>query len=146
MNANKLSPRQECFVQEYLTDLNASAAARRAGYAPKNADVQGPRLLGNVGIRGAIAQAMREREERVKMTADTVLAELAKIARVNMMDYMSIGPDGAPRLNWSALSRDQAAALVEVTVDEVTIGKDQGTIRRVRFRLADKVRCLEIIG
>lgn len=148
MNACNLTPKQERFIQEYLVDLNASAAARRAGYSPKNADVEGSRLLVNAKVQEAIAKAMKEREERVKMTADEVLAELAKLARANMMDYMTIGTDGAPRLDFSKLSRDQAAALVEVTVDEYMEGSGENArpVRKVRFRLADKRAALVDLG
>jgi phage terminase small subunit len=74
-----LTAKQETFVREYLVDLNATQAAIRAGYAAKDADVQGPRLLGNVGIAAAIEKAMDERSARTEITADKVLAELAKI-------------------------------------------------------------------
>lgn len=33
----KLTEKQKRFVQEYLVDLNATAAARRAGYSEKSA-------------------------------------------------------------------------------------------------------------
>ena len=33
----KLTPKQERFVDEYLVDLNATAAAKRAGYSEKSA-------------------------------------------------------------------------------------------------------------
>ena len=46
----RLTPKQERFVAEYLVDMNATQAAIRAGYSRKTADVQGPRLLGNVRI------------------------------------------------------------------------------------------------
>jgi phage terminase small subunit len=52
-----LTPKQAKFVAEYLRTSNATDAARRAGYSKKNADVVGPRLLGQVGIREAIAKA-----------------------------------------------------------------------------------------
>ena len=56
-----LTPRQERFVAEYLADLNASAAYRRAGYTAKDANVAGPRLLAKVSIQQAI-QAAREKQ------------------------------------------------------------------------------------
>src|SRR5262245_41863153 len=34
---NKLTPKQEAFVREYLVDLNGAAAARRAGYSKNSA-------------------------------------------------------------------------------------------------------------
>jgi phage terminase small subunit len=44
---SKLTPRQKRFVDEYLVDLNATRAAKRAGYSPKttSAQVIGSRLL-----------------------------------------------------------------------------------------------------
>ena len=36
-----LTPKQERFVQEYLVDLNATAAAKRAGYSGKRASELG---------------------------------------------------------------------------------------------------------
>ena len=40
----RLTNRQTRFVEEYLIDLNATAAAKRAGYSEKTAYAQGARL------------------------------------------------------------------------------------------------------
>jgi hypothetical protein len=54
-----------------------------------------------------------------------------------MQDYMRVDPlTGQPRLDWAHLTRDQAAALSEVTVDEYADGEER--VRRVKFRLHDK--------
>lgn len=78
----KLTPQQTRFVQEYLVDLNAAQAYRRAGYRAKgrSADNSASRLLANVGIQTAIQNAMKKREERTHITQDRVLEELARIA------------------------------------------------------------------
>lgn len=68
-----LTPKQAAFVAEYLIDLNATQAAIRAGYSAKTADVQGPRLLGNVRIAAALAAAQTKRTERTEITQDWVL-------------------------------------------------------------------------
>ncbi len=39
-----LTAKQARFCEEYAIDLNATAAARRAGYSEKTVHVQGPRL------------------------------------------------------------------------------------------------------
>lgn len=75
-----MTPKQESFVREYLVDLNASAAYIRAGYKTGNADVLGPRLLGNAGIAKAIQAAMDERAKRTEVTADFVLKGLKEVA------------------------------------------------------------------
>ena len=69
-----------------------------------------------------------------------VLRELALLGFSNMQDYMRAGPDGDPYLDFSDLTREQAAALAEVTVEDFTDGrgKDARDVRRVKFKLADK--------
>ena len=48
-----LTPKQRRFVEEYLIDLNATAAAQRAGYSEKTADRIGPDLLGKICVSKA---------------------------------------------------------------------------------------------
>ncbi|MEY8171315.1 terminase small subunit [Burkholderia multivorans] len=76
----KLTVKQQRFVDEYLCDLNASAAARRAGYSEKTANEQGARLLAKVSVQEAVRAAMTDRRERTHVTQDRVLRELARIA------------------------------------------------------------------
>jgi phage terminase small subunit len=69
----RLTPRQERFVTEYLLDLNATKAAIRAGYSAKTAEQQGYRLLRNVQVAKAVQKAMAERAERKGVSAGYVL-------------------------------------------------------------------------
>lgn len=77
----KLTAKQAAFVREYLVDLNATGAARRAGY--KGNDV----TLGAVGaenlkkpqIAQAVAVAQNARAKRVELTQDYVLTNLTEI-------------------------------------------------------------------
>src|SRR5271154_1786337 len=58
-----------------------------------------------------------------------------------MMDYMKIDPaTGDPRLDWSGLTREQASALTEVTVDDYIDGRGENArdVRKVKFKLGDK--------
>ncbi len=76
----KLTPKQERFVQEYLVDLNATAAAKRAGYSEKNAGKIGPELLGKTRISAAIQEAIQRRSQRTEVTQDYVIGKLKAIA------------------------------------------------------------------
>ena len=58
-----MNNKQQRFVSEYMIDLNATAAAKRAGYSAKTAHVQGPRLLDNVSIAAAIQAASLYRSQ-----------------------------------------------------------------------------------
>jgi phage terminase small subunit len=75
----KLTPKQSLFVQEYLIDLNATQAAIRAGYSEKTAHSQGPRLLENVGIAQALAEASQERSDKTKIDAAWVLKKAEEV-------------------------------------------------------------------
>lgn len=71
-----LTTQQLTFVEEYLFDLNAKRAARRAGYAPATA----ARLLRKPHIRAAIKRRMDERKERLKLSEEYVINRLIKEA------------------------------------------------------------------
>lgn len=77
-----MTPKQERFVQEYLVDLNATAAARRAGYSARTADRIGPELLGKTCVAEAIATAKAQRAEETGYTARWVLEQAADVYRV----------------------------------------------------------------
>ena len=66
----ELTPRQALFVREYLKCLNATEAARNAGYSAKTAMWQGPQLLQKTHIAAAIEEQQRARLERLELDAD----------------------------------------------------------------------------
>lgn len=73
MTEKKLTAKEKSFVKEYLVDLNASAAAIRAGYSEKTAGQIGYELLSKPHITVKIQEAMDQRAERTKINADFVL-------------------------------------------------------------------------
>lgn len=77
-----MNDRQRRFVEEYLVDLNATAAYRRAGYKAKGnaAEVNAARLLRNAQVQSAIAEAKARRSKRTEITADYVLQGIQEIA------------------------------------------------------------------
>jgi phage terminase small subunit len=143
-----MTPKQCRFVEEYLVDLNATQAAKRAGYSQRTAFAIGRENLHKPSIQAALTAAMDDRARRTEITADRVLRELALIGFANMADYMRAGPSGDPVLDFSRLTREQAAALVEVTVEDFMDGRgeDARAVRRVKFKLADKRAALVDMG
>jgi len=77
---DKLTPKQEMFVKEYLVDLNATQAAIRAGYSKKTADRIGPELLGKTCVARAIEEANQKRAEKLELSAEWVLENLKNVA------------------------------------------------------------------
>ena len=77
---NKLTSKQERFVEEYLVDFNATKAAIRAGYSKNGAGIQGFYLLRNIKIMKRLAHKKAELAKRSALTVDMVVDELKKIA------------------------------------------------------------------
>lgn len=145
----ELTPRQQRFVEEYIIDLNATQAAIRAGYSPKNADVQGPALLGNLGIARAVAAAKEARSKVTGITALRVVAELEGLAFSSVSHYMQNPQTGileaAPGAPANAM-----AAVSSVKYKTRTMGGADGEPvvleREVEFRLWDKPGTLKLAG
>ncbi len=72
-----LRPKHQRFVEEYLTDFNATQAAIRAGYTKRSARQVAQRLLTNDDILEAV-EARRDRlTQQRDLTAERVLHQLA---------------------------------------------------------------------
>ena len=139
----KLTLKQERFVQEYLVDLNATAAAKRAGYSDKTAYSAGQRLLKNVEIQSAMQEAIQSRERRTEITQDRVIQELAKAA---FFDVRKMFDKNGKPLDIPALDEDTAAALVGLDVQDV-VDNDGDYVGYVKkYKMADKLKALELLG
>jgi phage terminase small subunit len=131
-----LTPKQQRFVEEYIVDLNATQAAIRAGYSQKTAQEIGSENLSKPLIAEAIAK-LRSREtkaamDRFAVTKDRVISEMARLAFANSETFFRWNKDGVDVLSSDDLTRDDKAAVVEVSQ---TVTESGGTIR---VKLADK--------
>ena len=140
-----LTDKQRRFVSEYLIDLNASAAAIRAGFSANSADAIGWENLRKPAISEAIkagkaAQILAE----AGLTAARVLEELRRVAFANVRDYWAT--DGSAK-HPNALTVEQGAALAgfEVLIKNAKAG-DGVTDTIYKFKLWDKVRALELLA
>lgn len=138
-----LTPKQKRFVAEYLIDLNATAAAKRAGYSEKTAYSIGLETLKKPEIQNAIQEAMQKRQQRTEITQDMVIQELAKLGFFDIRKLFD--KDGKP-LDISKLDDDTAAALVGLDVQDVSDsdGNYVGFIKK--YKMADKIKALELLG
>lgn len=129
----RLTEKQMRFVAEYLVDLNATQAAKRAGYKDPNI---GRQLIAKNNVSAAIQEAKAKRSKRTEITQDMVVRELAAIGFSKATDYAAVdGPlvNITPTVN---LSEQQAAAIASI---------EQGNFG-IKLKLHDKVRALELLG
>lgn len=150
--AAPLNAKQQRFCEEYLIDLNATQAAVRAGYSKKTAKEIGCENLTKPNIQEYVQRLIKERKDRTEVTADQVVRELAFMGFANMLDYMTITDDGSAYVDLSTLTREQAAAIQEVTVDSYidhTTFDEEGekqAVKKIKFKLADKRGALTKLG
>lgn len=76
-----LTAKQERFVGEYLADANATRAAIAAGYSERMAGKIGWELLQKPGIKAALDAGRQRIAKRLDLTAEKVLADIARVAR-----------------------------------------------------------------
>lgn len=77
--SHALTGKRKRFADEYLVDLNATAAYKRAGYKAKNghvADSAASRLLGKVDVAAYVAERQQALAEKAGVTAQWVREEL----------------------------------------------------------------------
>jgi len=149
---NKLTPKRQRFVNEYLKDLNATQAAIRAGYSEKTAHVQGPRLLGNVSIKAAVDAAIARRNKRLEVSQDKVIRELAKIALADIKHYLSyrtektqvgVDEEGNPVFDYRPVIELVPSENVDGTIIQEVSLSQKGIFT---FRLQDKLKALELLA
>jgi len=96
VSADKLTPKQTLFVQEYLKDLNATQAAIRAGYSEKTARQIGDENLSKPAIKAEIDKAMEARVERIQIDQDYVLRVIKETIERCMQAAPVLDPQGRP--------------------------------------------------
>ena len=133
-----MNAKQQRFVEEYIHDLNATAAAERAGY--KQPHVQGPRLLGNVRVAAAIAAAQQARSQATGITAERILKELECLANSDLGDILDFSGD-KPKLkpaNQIPERARRAIASVKIKRQIEGTGDDAREVEVIEFKLWDK--------
>ena len=141
-----LPAKQARFVEEYLVDMNATAAAGRAGYSDPN---YGRQLLTHPNVAAAIAEAQSERSDRVQITQDMVLKELARIGFADIRDLFTWDERKAAFVPSHDLTPDQSASIAEVNSETLITHDTEGRPRakiKLKLKTYDKVSALDKIG
>lgn len=128
------------FADEYLVDYDAKHAAIRAGYSEKTArnaaawiDKSNPK---KPALRALIDEKIAELSRRTGVTAERVIAEVAKIAFADIVDI--VDPETGKLL--PDVKRVDASAVAGI---RVKCGDDW---MEYETKMCDKVKALEILG
>lgn len=138
-----MTEKQKIFADEYLIDLNATRAYRKAYPNCKkdsSADAAARKLLGNTRIQTYISERMQERQRRTEVTQDRVVQELAAIAFAKATDYVNIKSNGVTSMvvvrPTDDLTDDQIRAIA---------GIKEGA-NGIEIKLNSKEKALELLG
>lgn len=133
----KLTEKQKRFAQEYLVDLNATAAAKRAGYSEKSASRIAVELLNKTQVSAEIQKQQAKRQKRTEITQEKVLQELAAIAFANGYDFAQVIKPGVVRvIPTEEIPQDKRKAVASI----------KETANGTEIKTYDKVRALELLG
>lgn len=149
--------RKEKFAQNIAAGMSLADAREQAGYARNRAEAWRAQQRSDIARRideitnqaaSREARALERAAARYQVTTDRVVAELARIAFANTLDYWTIDSNGEPQIDLSKISRDQGAAISEIIVDRYMDGKsaDAREVKRIRIKLADKRQALVDLG
>jgi phage terminase small subunit len=141
--SKKLPPKRALFVKEYLVDFNATQAAIRAGYSPKIARSQGSFLLTNHDIQSAIKVETDKRANRLEITADKVLSEIARLA---FSDARKLFDSNGDLIPIHLLDDDTAVTIAGIEVTEIDTGEGKPLTRLKKIKRWDKTKNLELLG
>lgn len=136
-----LSEKQLIFCKEYMTDFNATRSAIRAGYSEKSAHVQANRMLKNDKVKTYIAKHKAERIEKLDITAENVLKEIANVAFFDIRNIF----DGNYLKQVSDLDDKTARAVSSVKSRiEKTDGENFAEVIEVKSN--DKLKALDMLS
>lgn len=88
--AGLMSEKQKAFCDHYIATLNATEAARLAGYSEKSARAQGCENLTKPNIKEYIELRLAELEEKRVASAEEVLQYLTRVMRGEEKDQFDL--------------------------------------------------------
>jgi phage terminase small subunit len=145
-----LTNRQRRFVAEYAVDMNATRAAKAAGYSEKTAQVTGSQLLDDRYFPQVAAEVRRHLETQrddCGIRRQDLIRELLGIARFNPQQMLRA--DGTLETNLRLLPPEVASAIKQIDVKYSEETDEEGgfvQVKSVSLRFHDKISAVSKIG
>ncbi len=142
-NQKRFPARVERFIREYAIDVNGKAAAIRAGYSAKSAEVTASRLLRDEKVRAAADELLEREAAQRGITAGRVLKELEALAFSDVSNY-KVTFDGHVELTDKA-PRNAMRAVASIKY-RVKVTETGDSIHETELKLWDKPGPLKLAG
>lgn len=146
MATTTLTDKQKLFCDEYLVSYNATDAARKAGYAKKQAGVIAWQNLQKPLIQEYLQARKAAIQQKLEISQERTMLEIGRLAFSDIRKYFTETGELRPL---HELDDDAAAALASVETEEVFdgTGKDKvqtGLARKIKTY--DKTKALEMLA
>ncbi len=144
IQAPKLTPKQQRFVDEYLVDLNGRRAYQAAFPGCKSelaARVEASKLLTNPNIAKIIEFHRDRLSKQIQVTRAEIVREFRRIGiSANSEDYFSFSKNGVVLKDSSQLTREQMGMISEISHTQTEYGAN------IRVKLHDKLSALNSLA
>lgn len=124
-----LTAQQREFVHHYMINgQNGKQAAISAGYSKRSAEATASRLLRHDNVSKAILNIQQLAWEKMELTEEKVIQELAKVAFSDMRDLFNENDRLLKPSEWN----DQLAAVISAVDTVITGGDDPDTVIKIK--------------
>jgi len=147
----QITDRMKKFVDEYLVDFNATAAAIRAGYSESTANEQGSQLLARPDIRELVAEGQKAIAERTQTFQDNAVDELKIVGFSDLADFLTVKENGiVEQKPFNELTKEQTKCIKKIKQVVRSSHSADGTLLHqtatLEIELHDKLKALELLG
>ena len=137
-----LNERQKMFAMGFLCGMTATRAYQRAGYRATGASARAnaSRLLTNANIARFLEEQRKKNVNKLEITQEKVLGELASFAFANIKDFVTMTPEGLFLKDLNKLETGLIGAIQHLNMDK------NDSRKVVSIRLRNKLGALKLIG
>jgi phage terminase small subunit len=139
-----LTPKQQRFVEQYVIDFNAAAAARRAGYSARTAKSIGHENLTKPDVAAEIKRTVAAQTEKATLTAHEAWLELSYIARSSIAEIFDCSGKTLKIRLANEIPESARRAIKSMKVVTYTVGTD-AVVTSMAVTFWDKPRALFLI-
>jgi phage terminase small subunit len=125
--------RRARFVTNYVKCLNATQAAKEAGYSEKSAHVQGCQLLKNPKIRQEIDVLLNRRLKKDELSAERILEELRRIALFDLREFYQEDGNFKPVKEWTEEMGAVLAGTETIIKNAVAGDRKQDQVHKIKI-------------
>lgn len=133
--------RREQFVEAFVTNFNASEAARKIGASTKSSRVTGHRMMEDPAVQVMIQQRLKKRSKRYEATLDRLVREYSTIAFSDIGDYVDWEPGNVSIKSKKDITRRARRAVAEI---KETFHAEGGA--NITVKMHDKMKALDSLG